>query len=194
MNSHWAVDEWLSSDEKKNCCSDVGLADLSSCDVLVVCGSKTDKGWSDEESSRWNWCLVDDFIFICLVADGTIKPDGITVERLKFAGKSKNDEDEEEVVEAGDIGVNVREDDEQVEFVGLGQILGEFGGGNKSISGCWMGLKCVCSLPLVFDEEDERDGGTDDRRFRDCWVVNRLVLDSIKPGEGDSLEKKKFQK
>ena len=182
-DSHWAVDEWLSSEEKKNCCSDVGLADLSSWDVWVVWGSRTDRGWS--------WCLVDDLILICLVADGTIKPDGITVERLKFAGKSKNDDDDEEVVEAGDIGVNVREDDEHVEFVGLGHILGEFGGGNKSISGCWIGLKCVWSLPLLVDEEDERDGGTDDRRLRDCWVVRRLVLDSIKPGEGDSLQKSK---
>ncbi len=187
MNSHWAFDELLSSDEKKNCCSDVGLADLSSWDILVVCGNKTDNGWSDEESSRWNWFLFDDFILICLVADGTIKPDGITDERLKLAGKSKNDEDEEEVVEAGDMGVNVREDDEHVEFVGLGQILGEFGGGNKSISGCWIGLKCVLSLPF---DEDDRDDGTDDRRFNDCWVVNRFVLDSIKPGEGDSLENK----
>ena len=54
-----------------------------------------------------------------------------------MAGKSKNDDDEDEVVDAGDIGVNVNDDDEeQVEFVGLGHILGEFGGGNKSISGC----------------------------------------------------------
>lgn len=27
--SHWALDEWLSSEEKKNCCSRVGLVDLS---------------------------------------------------------------------------------------------------------------------------------------------------------------------
>lgn len=72
----------------------------------------------------------------CFVADGTIKPEGITDERLKLAGRSKNDEDEDDVVDAGEIGVNVSDDDEQVEFVGLGQILGELGGGNKSISGC----------------------------------------------------------
>ena len=74
--------------------------------------------------------------FGCFVADGTIKPDGITVERLKLAGRSKNEEEEEDVVDAGDMGVNVSDEDEHVEFVGLGQILGELGGGNKSISGC----------------------------------------------------------
>jgi hypothetical protein len=77
------------------------------------------------------------FIAICFVADGTINPDGITVERLKLVGKSKNDEEDEDVVEAGDIGVNVNEEEEEhVEFVGLGQVLGEFGGGNTSLSEC----------------------------------------------------------
>jgi hypothetical protein len=75
-----------------------------------------------------------------------------------------------------------------VEFVGLGQVLGEFGGGNTSLSECWIGLKCVLSLPFEVDEDDDKDGGIDDRRLRDCWVVNRFVLDSIEPGEGDSLE------
>jgi hypothetical protein len=64
-NSHWAVGKLLSSDEKKNCCSDVGLDDLFC--VVVVRGNKTDNGWSDEDSSsdrsRWNWCLFEDFIF-----------------------------------------------------------------------------------------------------------------------------------
>lgn len=55
---------------------------------------------------------------------------------MKFAGRSKNDDDDEEVVDAGEMGVNVREEDEQVEFVGLGQILGELGGGKRSLSGC----------------------------------------------------------
>jgi len=54
---------------------------------------------------------------------------------LKFAGRRRKDIDEDDVVEAGEIGVNVfDDDDEQVEFVGLGQRLGEFGGGNRSIS------------------------------------------------------------
>ena len=63
---------------------------------------------------------------------------------MKFAGRRRKDIDEDDVVEAGEIGVNVfDDDDEQVEFVGLGQRLGEFGGGNRSISDVWMGLKCV---------------------------------------------------
>jgi hypothetical protein len=184
QNSHWAVVELLSSDEKKNCCSVVGLGDFS---CIVVRGNKTVNGWSDDASSndrsRWSWFLCDDFFFECFVADGTISPDGITDERLKFAGKSKNDDDDDDVVEAGDIGVNVNDDDEHVEFVGLGHILGEFGGGNKSVS-CWIGLKCVLSFPFVVDEEE----GIEERMWRDCWVVSKFVLDSIKPGDGDSLE------
>jgi hypothetical protein len=177
-NSHWAVGELLSSVEKKNCCS-----------VDFSCVVVTDKGCNDDASSndrsRWNWFLCNDFIFVFFVADGIINPDGIFDERLKFAGKSKNDDDDDEVVDAGDIGVNVNDDDEeQVEFVGLGHILGEFGGGNKSISGCWIGLKCVLSFPFVVDDEEEEEG----RWLRDCWVVNKFVLDSIKPGDGDSLE------
>ncbi len=204
-NSHWAVVELLSSDEKKNCSSVVGLVDLSC--VIVVRGIIKDNGcWSDDassnERSRRNWFLLDDFSFeqftlipICFVADGTIK-DGINVERLKLAGKSKNDDEEEDVVEAGDIGVNVSDDDdEHVEFVGLGHILGEFGGGNKSISGCWIGWKCVLSLPFVVDEEDDKDGGIEERRLSDCCVVSKFVLDSIRPGDGDSLEdRERFQK
>lgn len=183
-NSHWAVGELLSSEEKKNCCSEDGLADLSSWVFRV---SNTDRGCNDDGSSRCNWFLIKDFIFECFVADGTIKPEGITFERLKFAGRSKNDDDDEDVVDAGEIGVNVREEDEQVEFVGLGQILGELGGGKRSLSGCWIGLKCVWSLPLVVDDADE---GAEDKMFRDCCVVSRLLVVSIKPGDGDSLEEK----
>ena len=62
--------------------------------------------------------------------------DVLWFERFGFVGKSKNEVDEDDVVEAGEMGVNVNDDDEQVEFVGLGQILGEFGGGNRSTSGC----------------------------------------------------------
>jgi len=43
-------------------------------------------------------------------------------------------------------------------------------------------------LPFEVDEEDDNDGGIEERRLRDCWVVNKFVLDSIKPGEGDSGE------
>lgn len=43
-------------------------------------------------------------------------------------------------------------------------------------------------MPFVFDEED-KDGGIEDRRLRVCWVVSKFVVDSIKPGEGDSLKK-----
>ena len=79
------------------------------------------------------------------------------MEREKFAGKSRNDDDEEDVVDAGDIGVKVNEDDEHVELVGLGHILGEFGGGNISLSGCCIGLKCELSLPLEVDVEEESE-------------------------------------
>lgn len=81
----------------------------------------------------------------CLVAEGTIRPDdcseGTTVALLKLAGKSRKDDDDDEVVDAGEMGVKVSDEDEQVELVGLGHMLGEFGGGNKSLSACWMGLK-----------------------------------------------------
>lgn len=36
--------------------------------------------------------------------------------------------------------------------------------------------------------DDDVDDGADDKIFRVCCVVNRLLVDSIKPGEGDSLE------
>lgn len=70
--------------------------------------------------------------------DGTINDDCITVFRLLlvFVGKRRNEVDDDDVVDAGDIGVNVSDDEEQVEFVGLGQTLGELGGGKRSISGC----------------------------------------------------------
>ena len=75
---------------------------------------------------------------MCLVADGMINDEdcneGTTVERLKLVGRSKNDDDDDDVVDAGEMGVNVSDDEEHVEFVGLGQVLGEFGGGNRSLS------------------------------------------------------------
>lgn len=107
---------------------------------------------------------------------------------MKFAGRRRKDIDEDDVVEAGEIGVNVfDDDDEQVEFVGLGQRLGEFGGGNRSISDVWMGLKCVWSELLLAGSDDD-DEGIVERRLRDCWaVVNKLLLDSSWLDEGDSL-------
>lgn len=138
------------------------------------------------------------FIPTCFIADGTINVDddgidGAIVERLKLAGKSKNDDDDDDVVEAGDNGVNVNDDDdEHVEFVGLGHWLGEFGGGNTSLSGCCIGLKCLLSIMLVVDDEEEdEDGINDERILIDCWVVSRFVFESIRPLDGDSLYKKK---
>lgn len=75
-------------------------------------------------------------MFEFFIAGGTIDDKGMTVERLKFVGNRRNEFDDEDVVDAGEIGVNVNDDIDDVEFVGLGQILGEFGGGNKSLSGC----------------------------------------------------------
>lgn len=113
---------------------------------------------------------------------------------MKFAGKSRNDWDDDDVVEDGDKGVNVNDDDEQVEFVGLGHILGEFGGGNKSLSGCCIGLKCLLSMTLVFDDEEEdKDGAIEDRRLSDCWVASKFVLESIKPHDRDSLKKRNLR-
>jgi hypothetical protein len=43
-------------------------------------------------------------------------------------------------------------------------------------------------LPFVVDEEDDKDGGIEERRLSDCCVVSKFVLDSIRPGDGDSLE------
>jgi hypothetical protein len=83
------------------------------------------------------------------IVDGTINEEnddddddgnngGITMERFRFVGKSRNEVEDDDVVDAGEMGVNViDDDDEHVEFVGLGQILGEFGGGKRStLSGC----------------------------------------------------------
>lgn len=41
-------------------------------------------------------------------------------------------------------------------------------------------------MVLVVDDADE---GADDKLFKDCCVVSRLLVVSIKPGDGDSLEK-----
>ena len=80
----------------------------------------------------------------CFTAEGTINEEiddeegGITVERFNVVGKSKNEVDDDEVVDAGEMGVKVIDDeDEHVEFVGLGQILGEFGGGKRSTLSGW---------------------------------------------------------
>ncbi len=50
-------------------------------------------------------------------------------------------------------------------------------------------------MPFVVDEEDDKDGGIEERRLSDCCVVSKFVLDSIRPGDGDSLEdRERFQK
>ena len=127
----------------------------------------------------------------CCVVNGTINPDDciddVIDERLQLAGKSKNDDDDDDV-EAGDIGVKVNDDDdEHVEFVGLGHILGEFGGGNRSLSECCIGSKCLLSLLFMFNGDED----TEASRLKDCWVVSKLVLGSIRLGNDDSLKENK---
>lgn len=172
------------------------LFEVSSVVVVVVdvLGCKSsERGWSvvvsSKDRSRWSWCRWENFFVFewkCFVADGATS-EGRKFDRLGLLGRSKHEAEDDDVVEAGEMGVKVNDEDEQLEFVGLGQILGEFGGGKRSLSGWWIGLKWLWSWVwlLLFDEDEER-------RFKGAWVVNRWLFDSSGPGDGDSLEENEF--